>query len=88
MASITIRQLDEVVKAKLRIRAAEHGRSMEAEAREILTGAFEPKKAEPEMHLVHRIRRTVEKFGGVDLLEPDKELVGDPIDFSGPEYDR
>lgn len=36
MASITIRNLDEDVKRRLRVRAAEHGRSMEEEARDIL----------------------------------------------------
>ena len=36
MASITIRNLDDTLKRSLRIRAAEHGRSMEEEAREIL----------------------------------------------------
>lgn len=39
MATLTIRGLDETVKAALRVRAAERGRSMEAEAREILTHA-------------------------------------------------
>jgi len=33
---LTIRNLDEAVKARLRVRAAEHGRSMEEEARHIL----------------------------------------------------
>ena len=36
MASITIRRLEESLKARLRVRAAHHGRSMEEEAREIL----------------------------------------------------
>jgi plasmid stability protein len=36
MASITIRNLDDDIKQRLRVRAAEHGRSMEEEAREIL----------------------------------------------------
>ena len=36
MASITIRSLDDEVKRRLRVRAAEHGRSMEEEVREIL----------------------------------------------------
>ena len=36
MASITIRSLDDEVKRRLRVRAAEHGRAMEEEAREIL----------------------------------------------------
>ena len=42
MASITIRQLPETTKRKLRIRAAQHGRSMEQEAREILKSRSEP----------------------------------------------
>lgn len=37
MPTITIRNLEEQVKQRLRILAAEHGRSMEAEARDILT---------------------------------------------------
>jgi len=36
MATLTIRKLDESVKQKLRMAAARHGRSMEAEARSIL----------------------------------------------------
>ena len=35
--TLTIRNLDEKVEQKLRLKAASHGRSMEAEAREILT---------------------------------------------------
>ena len=36
MASITIRNLDDEIKTRLRMRAAEHGHSMEEEARTIL----------------------------------------------------
>lgn len=36
MASLTIRSLDETIKAKLRLQAAQHGWSMEQEVREIL----------------------------------------------------
>lgn len=39
MAVMTIRGLDDEVRDKLRIRAAQHGRSMEAEIRLILTEA-------------------------------------------------
>ena len=39
MASITIRNLDDDVKTRLRVRAAGNGRSMEAEARLILRDA-------------------------------------------------
>ncbi|HEY2136171.1 MAG TPA: plasmid stability protein, partial [Xanthobacteraceae bacterium] len=36
MASLTIRQLDDDLKKRLRLRAARHGRSMEEEARHLL----------------------------------------------------
>lgn len=39
MAVMTIRNLDDEVRDKLRVRAAQHGRSMEAEVRAILTDA-------------------------------------------------
>lgn len=43
MASIVVRGLDEAVKARLAAQAEEHGRSMEAEAREILSrGTMRP----------------------------------------------
>src|SRR3954464_1852690 len=42
MASITIRKLDEAVKAELRLRAARNGRSVEDEVRVILRGASLP----------------------------------------------
>ncbi len=41
MASLTIRQLDEASKKRLKLRAARHGRSMEDEARTILREASE-----------------------------------------------
>ena len=40
MANITVRNLDDEVQRRLKRRAAEHGRSMEAEARAILTAAL------------------------------------------------
>jgi plasmid stability protein len=39
MAALSIRDLDDQVKARLQVRAAQHGRSMEAEVRAILTDA-------------------------------------------------
>ncbi len=42
MSTLTVRKLDDDVKARLRIRAAQHGRSMEAEAREILRESLAP----------------------------------------------
>lgn len=40
MASLTIRNLDELTKQRLRLRAAEHGLSMEEEARRLLKEAL------------------------------------------------
>lgn len=47
MASITIRNLDEDVKAKLRVQAAQNNRSMEEEARVILRQALAQAASEP-----------------------------------------
>jgi plasmid stability protein len=40
MATLTVRNLDDGLKARLRVRAAENGRSMEAEARAILRSSL------------------------------------------------
>ena len=42
MAQLLVRKLDEDVKARLRVLAAEHGRSMEEEVRAILRQAVTP----------------------------------------------
>jgi plasmid stability protein len=39
MATITIRNLDDAVQRRLKVRAAAHNRSMESEVREILAAA-------------------------------------------------
>ena len=47
LSAMSIRNIDDRVKERLRIRAARHGRSMEAEVRAILTDAVtEPGSAE------------------------------------------
>ncbi len=45
MASLTVRQLDETLKRRLRLRAARNGRSVEDEVRTILRGAAEDEPA-------------------------------------------
>jgi plasmid stability protein len=77
MASITIRRLDDGVKAKLRVRAASHGRSMEEEAREILKAGVTSKHA-PKLNLVDSIRRHLAPFGGVELTLRPREAVRRP----------
>jgi plasmid stability protein len=77
MASITIRRLDAAVKARLRVRAASHGRSMEQEAREILKAGLKPRGVVPR-NLVEIIRRHIKPLGGVKLALPLREPVRRP----------
>jgi antitoxin FitA len=75
MASITIRNLDEEVKRRLRQQAAENGRSLEAEVREILnrsTRAEQLPRPKTGLDLFRGIRAVVEKYGGVDLEIPPR----------------
>jgi len=77
MASITIRRLDESVKARLRVRAARHGRSMEEEAREILRAGLSRQAPSPR-NLAQSIRRYIEPIGGVELAIPPREAIRRP----------
>ena len=74
MASITIRRLDDSVLAKLRVRAASHGRSMEEEAREILKAGLAAKHVS-KLNLAESIRQHVAPLGGVELELPPREAV-------------
>ena len=64
MSSITIRNLDPAVKERLRIRAAQHGHSMEAEARSILQSMLKEPERLPARNLYERIRDRFEPLGG------------------------
>ncbi|HEY5055419.1 MAG TPA: Arc family DNA-binding protein [Acidobacteriaceae bacterium] len=79
MATLHIRDLKETVKEKLRVRAARNGRSMEAEAREILEDATN--RRETQEHVYHRIRRAVAKYGPMDLEIPPREPAREPPTF-------
>jgi len=74
MVSITIRRLDDGVKAKLRLRAASHGRSMEEEACEILRTGLSAKRGS-RLNLAESIRRHIEPLGGVELTLPPRQAV-------------
>lgn len=77
MASITIRNLDEATKRKLKVRAATNGRSMEQEAREILRTvlALTPKK---NTNLAERVREIFAPIGGVELERLPREAIREP----------
>ena len=81
MASITIRRLDDMVKTKLRLRAASHGRSMEEEAREILKAGLTAERL-PRLNLAESIRRHVDPLGGVELTLPLRQAVRRPPKFA------
>ncbi len=66
MSSITVRKIDEGLKKKLRVRAAQHGRSMEDEVRAILRAALAKEEA-AEHDLGTAIRRRFARFGDLKL---------------------
>jgi len=80
MASMTIRNLDETLKARLRVQAAKHGRSMEDEARDILRTALSSGSARASS-LVKSIRARIEPLGGVELEIGPRELMRNPLTF-------
>ena len=80
MASITIRNLEDDVKTRLRRRAAGHGRSMEEEARLILADAVS-REAVPESGLGTAIHELFKPFGGVELELLPREPMREPPRF-------
>lgn len=68
MAALSVRNLDETVRERLRVRAAQHGRSMEAEIRAILTDAVSP-PTDPK-GLAQALLTRFGDIGGVDLDLP------------------
>lgn len=79
MAAITVRNLDDHVKQRLRVRAARHGRSMEAEVRAILVEAVgcddEPK------NMLVALHEAFAALGGVELDIPPRSAEIRVVDF-------
>ncbi len=80
MASITVRNLDDGLKRRLRVRAAENGRSMEQEARDILRAALH-QESSTGSDLARSIRARFAPLGGVELDLPDREPPREPPQF-------
>jgi plasmid stability protein len=81
VAAVSIRELDDSVREKLRVRAARHGRSMEAEMRAILTAAVRDDDVQPGLFaaLVDRFA----ELGGVELDLPPRATparAADPLE--------
>jgi antitoxin FitA len=88
MATITVRDLEESTRDALRIRAARHGRSMEAEVREILNAAVaaEPRGEEPPRTMGDMLSGIREIFAEIgyadDLVIPPRNSPARVVDFS------
>ena len=80
MASITIRNLDEETKRRLRIRAQRNGRSMEDEARVILGTAIRP--GNRGKGLGTAIHEMFKAIGGSELTPFPRDRQQPPPDFS------
>lgn len=76
MTSIMVRGLDESVKQRLTEQAKEHGRSMEAEVREILT------RAARRPHVGLALMQAAQDVGGIDELQiPARTDAARMVDF-------
>ena len=80
MATITVRDLDDDVRQRLKERAAANNRSMEAEARAILSEAVRVDTFVTDwLELAEDFRR---EFGGVELPVPPRSTPRDSDLFS------
>jgi plasmid stability protein len=77
MATITIRNLDDRTKSRLRLRAARHSRSMEEEARTILRVALSVDTPSA-TDLAAAIGARFRAMGGVELEIPPRESIRKP----------
>ncbi|MEJ2579715.1 MAG: hypothetical protein P8Z68_11585 [Kineosporiaceae bacterium] len=77
MGTLTIRQLNERTHARLRERAARHGRSVEAEVRAILDATT----GRPESNILVSLRQAFAPEGGVDLDLPARTDASRDVDL-------
>jgi plasmid stability protein len=68
-STLTIRKFDDTLKARLRLQAAQHGQSMEQEARDILRRALHPPA---EAGLAQRIQARFAGLGADELPVPPR----------------
>jgi antitoxin FitA len=79
MTQITIRNLDEAVRIKLKTRAASKGRSLEAELRDIITQAAAETKTPRDIG--QSVRDRVKRLGGFDIDIPPRSKSRPLPDF-------
>ncbi|KFX64559.1 FitA-like ribbon-helix-helix domain-containing protein [Paraburkholderia fungorum] len=81
MASMTIRNIDDQLKARLRVQAAQHGRSMEDEARDILRAALSTESVGAHRNLAESIRSRIQPLGGIDLELPTRDAIRERVEL-------
>ena len=79
MSALSIRNLDDRVKERLRVQAARHGRSMEAEVRAILVDAVREPDEGP--NLAEAIMDRFGELGGVELELPPRNAMPRAAEF-------
>lgn len=79
MASLTIRNLDESLKSKLRLQSAEHGCSMEAEVRNILRQVLMPSAAQSDFAV--RINQCFTGLDADSVSIPERQTPRTPPDM-------
>ncbi|MFP4377183.1 MAG: FitA-like ribbon-helix-helix domain-containing protein [Spirochaetales bacterium] len=73
VATLTIRNLDDELKSRLRVRAARHDHSMEEEARSILRSVLsDSQEVEASTGIGTRIRNRLKNVGGIELNLPPR----------------
>ena len=80
VAAVSIRNLDDTVRERLRVRAAAHGRSMEAEMRAILVEAV--REPDADEGLLGALAARFGELGGVDLDLPSRTAPPRAVDFT------
>lgn len=80
MASITIRNIEGGLKQRLRVRAAQHGRSMEDEVRDILRAAL-AQEDRTAQNIADAVHRRFAALGGFDMPEVSREMGREPPAF-------
>jgi plasmid stability protein len=83
VATLTIRDLDDALKLKLRLRAAGQNRSMEEEARQILRAALQEPSAPPGS-FVARVRKRFEGLGDVQVAIEPREPIRSLLELHEP----
>lgn len=81
MAALTIRNIDDEVKNRLRLQAAQHGCSMEQEVREILLRAVSPKRNQASF--AQKIQKHFAGLGVETLPIPKRKMARTPLAIEG-----